>query len=292
MDLPRSLVAIGEQVAAAAPVVPEPGFFDDQDVFAVEHQRLFMRPWLAADHASRLAGSGRYFLFDAATRSIIVSRDPEGGLHAMRNVCIHAGYKVCDAEDEAAERLVCPYHGWEYALDGRLVEPALSSRIDPERLRLKRCAVASHGGLILVDASDAAASEMPEAELPAWLGEGFVTRRWRYSAAWNWKLLRRFLGSAPELFVSGPLSAASFGPLSWLIAGDGEAALLRIMPRAPGHTDFQFVRIAAGKRPPPTGRDPIAAALRAEGDAVGVNRERRLDRDFYAWYWPLVAPTP
>lgn len=289
MEIPQSLAAIGEQLSAGTPIAPEPGFFDDQDVFAAEHQRLFMRPWMAADHASRLRDNGRYFVFDAATRSIVVTRDGEGRLHAMRNVCIHAGYKVCDAEEDAAERLVCLYHGWEYALDGRLVEPSLTSRIDPERLRLKPCRLAVRDGLILVDLSEAPAAGEPAADLPDWLAGGVVTRRWRYNAAWNWKLLRQFLWAAPELFLRDHDRVVPFGPLSWLIAGAGEAALVRVIPRAPGHTDFQLVRIAAAKRPPPTGPDPIAAALRDTGDALAVDRESRLDRGFYAWYWPLIA---
>ena len=85
-----------------------------------------MQPLLAVDHATRLSEDGRYFRCDAAPRSLIVTRDDGGRLHALRNVCIHAGYPVCEAEEGPAERLICLYHGWEYALDGRLVEPALS----------------------------------------------------------------------------------------------------------------------------------------------------------------------
>src|SRR5208283_4004085 len=101
-----------------------------------ERERIFVQPWMAVDHATRLTEDISYFRCDAASRSLVVTRAPGGGLHALRNVCIHAGYPVCESEEGLGERLVCPYHGWEFALDGRLVEPALSSRIDPARLRL------------------------------------------------------------------------------------------------------------------------------------------------------------
>ena len=81
-----------------------------------------------------------------------LTRDRNGGLHALRNVCIHAGYPVCDAEEGAAERLICPYHGWEFALDGELLEPAFASRIDRSRLRMTSYRVCVRDGLILVDA--------------------------------------------------------------------------------------------------------------------------------------------
>ena len=149
MDLPASVTALGEQLGGTGEIMPDPALFSEAAVFAAERERIFARPWIAADHATRLAEDGRYFRFDADSRSIIVTRDSEGQLHALRNACIHAGYPVCDAEDGSAERLMCPYHGWEYALDGRLVEPELSSRIDPSRLRLTSYRAVSYTHLTL-----------------------------------------------------------------------------------------------------------------------------------------------
>src|SRR5262245_40290527 len=136
MDLPVSVSALGEQLCGAGEIGPDPALFHSPDVFAAERERIFVRPWMAVDHQTRLSEDDHYFRFDVATRSMILSRESGGRLHALRNVCIHAGYPLCDAEEGAAERLICPYHGWEYTLDGRLVEPELSSRIDPARLRL------------------------------------------------------------------------------------------------------------------------------------------------------------
>ena len=123
MDLPASVVALGEQLRGTEKISPDPALLCDPDVFAAERTRIFMQPLLAVDHATRLSEDGHYFRCDAAPRSLVVTRENGGRLHALRNVCIHAGYPVCEAADGPAERLVCLYHGWEYALDGRLVEP-------------------------------------------------------------------------------------------------------------------------------------------------------------------------
>src|SRR6516165_4050352 len=148
MDLPDSLAALEAQLDGNAQFLPDPELFHSPEVFAAEWERIFARPSIALDHVSRLAGASRYFRCHAAGRSILVTRDADGALYALRNVCLHAGYPICDAEEGAGERVVCPYHGWEYALDGRLVEPALSARIDPARLRLKHYAVGVRDGLI------------------------------------------------------------------------------------------------------------------------------------------------
>jgi phenylpropionate dioxygenase-like ring-hydroxylating dioxygenase large terminal subunit len=143
MDLPQSVAALEDHLDRNTEFLPEPELFRSPEVFAAERERIFVRSSIAIDHISRLAEIGRYFRFDAAGRSILVTRAADGGLYALRNVCLHAGYPICDGEEGTGERVVCRYHGWEYTLDGRLVEPALSARIDPARLRLKPYPVTS-----------------------------------------------------------------------------------------------------------------------------------------------------
>ena len=185
MDLPVSVTDLGEQLRGDREIVPDPGLFSDPQVFAAERERIFQRSVMALDHATRLSEDGRWFRCDAATRSILVTREVGGRLNALRNVCIHAGYPVCEAEEGSAERLMCPYHGWEFALDGRLVEPELSSRIDPARLRLASYPVRVCNGLIFADPPGATATAVNS--VPAWLTAATVVRRARYNTSWNWK---------------------------------------------------------------------------------------------------------
>jgi len=297
MDLPASVTALGEQLGGTGEIVPDPALFNEADVFAAERQQIFSLPWIAADHATRLAEDDRYFRFDADSRSIIVTRDSEGRLHALRNVCLHAGYLVCDAEDGAGERLMCPYHGWEYALDGRLVEPELSSRIDPSRLRLTSYPVCVRDGLLLVAPTvGSAPDESIATPLPAWLADGKVTRRECYKTNWNWKFLLNFLGSRPQLFSADPTDANGhhscfeFGPLSRIIVNSRRAMLVRVVPKFAERTDLQLIEIASEDAPAPTpspsAADPVAEELRE----AGAPSPSELDRRFFSWYWSLMSP--
>jgi nitrite reductase/ring-hydroxylating ferredoxin subunit len=285
MDLPASIKALGEQLAGFGEIAPEPDFLGGDDVFAAERERIFGRPWLAVDHETRLGGDRSYFRFDASSRSVLVTRDEGGRLHALRNVCIHAGYPVCDAEDGPDRRLICPYHGWEFALDGRLLEPNLSARIDPARLRLASYPVSIRGGLIFVDLSGAAPA-LGEDAAPAWLAEARVTRRARYGTTWNWKTALRFAKSSPQVFTDLPGDWSSFGPLSLMMAGPDRAALLRIIPRSAKTTDLQLIEIAAGGPTPGADDDRIAEGLRRAGDGEAASP---FDRDFLDWYWSLMS---
>jgi nitrite reductase/ring-hydroxylating ferredoxin subunit len=297
MDLPASVTALGEQLGGTGEVMPDPALFSEAAVFAAERERIFALPWIAADHATRLAEDGRYFRFEADSRSIIVTRDSEGHLYALRNVCIHAGYPVCDAEEGSAERLMCPYHGWEYALDGRLVEPELSSRIDPSRLRLTSYRVCVRDGLLLVAPSVAPVSDESIAgPLPEWLAAGKVTRRECHTTTWNWKFLLNFVGSRPSLFFAGPAdtdghdSCFEFGPLSRIMVNSERAVLVRVIPKFAERTDLQLIEIASGdaltETASPATDEGVAEGLRR----AGVPSSSELDRKFFDWYWSLMSP--
>ena len=296
MDLPASVTLLGEQLDGAREIVPDPVLFTEAGVFAAERERIFARPWMAADHVTRLAEDGRYFRFDADSRSIVVTRDAEGRLHALRNVCIHAGYPVCDAEEGAGERLMCPYHGWEYALDGRLVEPELSSRIDPSRLRMTSYPVSLRDGLLFVAPSTGPVPhESIAGTLPAWLVDGKVTARKVHSTNWNWKFLLNYLGPRPHLFAADPTAAEGhdrcfeFGPLSRIIVNTRRAVLVRVIPKFAERTDLQLIEIVAPETPlelaSPAADDPVTDALgRAERPLLS-----ELGRPFFSWYWSLMS---
>lgn len=296
MELPDSVKAIGEQLASGDDIAPGPELFEAYDVFAAEVAQIFTRPWLAVDHMSRLAIDGDYFRADVGPRSVVLVREAEDKIHAMRNACLHAGYRVCEEESGRGDQLFCQYHGWYYALDGRLTEPLLQPNMtDRSRFRLPRYAMRIERGLIFVDPSKLAPEPPPAGPIelgavPEDLGERAVSRRQRYKLACNWKKVRQFLWAAPGLAFAGACDAVTeFGPLSLVVTRGGDAVLLRLVPRYPGQTEIELVQM-----PQPGGAhrangsvDPIGDALRDNGEAIAA---APLGRVFYDWYWPLIAP--
>jgi len=290
MDLPLSVVELGEQLRGEDKISPDPGLLSDPQVFAAERERIFQKSVMAVDHETRLTEDGRWFRCDAAPRSILVTR-AAGRLYALRNVCIHAGYPVCDSEEEGtAERLVCPYHGWEYTLDGRLVEPELSSRIDPARLRLPSYSVCVRNGMIFVGPSGAdEAVEQRASAAPAWMTAATVTRRARYNTNRNWKSVRHFLQSSPQVFLDAPADCHEFGPLSLVFAQPQQAILLRLVPKFAEQTDLHVIEIADeddSQRPQSTAlSDGFIEQLDGADNSLSW-----FDRDIALWYWSLMAP--
>lgn len=300
MELPDSIKQVGEQLEAGREIVPDSEWFEAYPVFAYELANLMTRPWLAVDHASRLAADGDYFRADVGSRSVVLVREAADRIHALRNACLHAGYRVCEEEAGNGRQLFCQYHGWYYALDGRLTDPVMRPDLaDRSRFRLPHFAMHIDRGLIFVDLTTLAPEAPPAAPIalgpiPETLAEGVVTRRQRYATTWNWKNLRQFLWAAPELVFADDRGAdgiVEVGPLSFVALRGDEAALVRLMPRFPGHSDFVVVQVA----PPGTAvvdadRDPLPEALRSAGDRIAAAPSAALDRSFYDWYWSALAP--
>ena len=89
--------------------------------FALEQERVFARNWTLCGFVHELPAPGDTAPVTVAGRPIVLVRGQDGTLRAFHNVCRHRGLKLVDAPCSGRRRLVCPYHNWSYALDGRLV---------------------------------------------------------------------------------------------------------------------------------------------------------------------------
>jgi phenylpropionate dioxygenase-like ring-hydroxylating dioxygenase large terminal subunit len=93
--------------------------FHDPEMFGNEMERIFREGWILAGTDDRLPGRETWFVHEDFERSIIVTRDASDRIHAFTNACRHRGTRLCGGPGEG--RLKCPYHGWVYDCDGRLL---------------------------------------------------------------------------------------------------------------------------------------------------------------------------
>ncbi|MCW2582877.1 MAG: phthalate 3,4-dioxygenase, alpha subunit [Klenkia sp.] len=95
--------------------------YNDREVFELEKERVFSRAWVFVGHESEIAQPGDYVVRRVLEDSFIVTRDEQGEIRAHFNMCLHRGMQVCRAEVGNASHFRCPYHGWSYRNDGRIV---------------------------------------------------------------------------------------------------------------------------------------------------------------------------
>ncbi|EHY91121.1 aromatic-ring-hydroxylating dioxygenase subunit alpha [Saccharomonospora azurea] len=95
--------------------------YNDEEVFDLEKERLFSRAWQFVGHESEVPQPGDYVVRRVLEDSFIIARGEDGQIRAMFNMCLHRGMQVCRAEMGNASHFRCPYHGWSYRNDGRIV---------------------------------------------------------------------------------------------------------------------------------------------------------------------------
>lgn len=95
--------------------------YNDDEVFELEKERVFNRSWVFLAHESEVPEPGDYVVRRVLEDSFIVARDEGGTVRVMFNMCLHRGMQICRAELGNASHFRCPYHGWSYRNDGKLV---------------------------------------------------------------------------------------------------------------------------------------------------------------------------
>ena len=97
-------------------------FFTSPEIFEQEQERIFSRHWICAGREERIPQPGDYFVRTLGTESVIVVRGRDGVIRAFHNVCRHRGTRLCEEnQGQFKNAILCPYHAWAYALDGRLI---------------------------------------------------------------------------------------------------------------------------------------------------------------------------
>ena len=96
-------------------------FYTDPAIFELELDRIITRNWILAGHVSELAEPGDFKVVEVARESAIIVRGKDGSIRAFANVCRHRGSLVCLEKSGNTRKFACPYHGWTYDTDGRLI---------------------------------------------------------------------------------------------------------------------------------------------------------------------------
>lgn len=130
-------------------------FYREPAVYEQERQRIFARSWLLFGHGSQLAEPGSYVAASVAGFPLIAVRGADNQIRAFHNVCRHrAGPLADDGAGKCEGALVCRYHGWRYALDGRLQAArdfGPADGFDPRDYGLLQIACESWRGFVFVN---------------------------------------------------------------------------------------------------------------------------------------------
>lgn len=137
---------------AHASTIPARWYFDPE-MLTREREKIFARTWQPAGFTKDVADPGSYFTSEIAGEPILVARGKDNVLRAMSNVCRHRASLIADGRGKA-QTLRCPYHNWNYSLDGRLIACPEFEGVadwDPSNVRLPEFRVEVWGPYVFVN---------------------------------------------------------------------------------------------------------------------------------------------
>ncbi|TAN04816.1 MAG: aromatic ring-hydroxylating dioxygenase subunit alpha [Rhodanobacteraceae bacterium] len=170
-------------------------FYVGAESAARDRRAVFAHGWQWLARVDQLAEAGDHVVAEIAGIPLLLVRGDDGVLRALHNVCRHRAGPLALCDGRGAKRLRCHYHGWTYALDGRLLsatEMDGARDFDIGSTRLPEAQVAEWRGLVFAALDPA----MPFAELVAGvdarLGERPLDdyvfhRHYGYDIACDWK---------------------------------------------------------------------------------------------------------
>lgn len=173
----------------------EQRFYTDPEIYRLELEQIVTRNWILAGHQSQLAEAGDFRVLNVADESAIIVRNEDGRIRAFANVCRHRGSLVCLEERGNQRKFSCPYHGWIYDTDGKLLAArSMPEDFDKAKYGLHKLPVEIIHGLVFVCFSDdppsveAARRELAEPMAMFDFENMKVAAQKTYQIDANWKL--------------------------------------------------------------------------------------------------------
>ena len=135
----------------------DPEVYRSPAFYEAELERVFGGSWMFVAHERWLPEPGDYVAETIGLEPVVVVRGSDGGLRAFANVCPHRASLLVEGRGNCGRRLVCPYHGWTFELDGRLTgiprRSLFATPLDPSQLGLTELRLDTWEGLVFVNVS-------------------------------------------------------------------------------------------------------------------------------------------
>jgi 3-phenylpropionate/trans-cinnamate dioxygenase alpha subunit len=239
-----------------------PRIFADEEIYRSELKNLFTRTWLFLAHDSMIPNPRDFITTYMGADPIIVSRQRDGSVKAMLNVCRHRGMKLCRADEGNTKVFTCTNHGWAFNEAGELFsvpafQEAYLGELDMAKFGLRQPRVEQYKGFWFGN-WDPGAPPLDEYlgdmkwYLDSWIdhadgGIEFLPNVLKWTIKANWKMAaEQFAGDAyhaPVTHASSMLNTSGLGfgdeppPPGTFLGGQfssPEGHGLGIMPAPPG----------------------------------------------------------
>lgn len=195
-----------------APLNVDYKIYYDRDFAAKEREAIWRKSWLYACREEDMPKIGDRTPFQLGKDSYFIVRSGEDEFKAFYNSCLHRGTMLC-VEKEEGDTIRCPYHGWEWNVDGRLKRIPSHwdfGQINRTNGSLPEVKLGRWGGFIFINADpDCAPLEEALGVLPEHFRSFAPERRYtggrfRKLVKANWKISQEAFQEAYHLYATHP----------------------------------------------------------------------------------------
>ncbi|MDB5821410.1 MAG: salicylate hydroxylase [Herminiimonas sp.] len=139
------------------------GAYNSDELHRRELQRLFYSGhWCYVGLEAEIPGPGDFKRTVVGERSVIMVRGQDGAVNVVENACSHRGVRFCRKPSGTVTDFTCPYHQWNYDLEGNLrgvpfrrgvrqdgkVNGGMPADFKPEHHNLTKLKVAIRNGVV------------------------------------------------------------------------------------------------------------------------------------------------
>ncbi|WP_298746485.1 Rieske 2Fe-2S domain-containing protein [uncultured Brevundimonas sp.] len=135
--------------------------FSDPELFEREFKQIWEKVWVYVAHESQIPNPKDFLTTWVGRVPVIINRNKSGQLNAFANICPHRGATLCRTSKGSTANFVCPFHGWAFNADGRLMAPMNEAAggypegFDKDKLGLRRLRLESYRGFLFASLNEA-----------------------------------------------------------------------------------------------------------------------------------------
>jgi phenylpropionate dioxygenase-like ring-hydroxylating dioxygenase large terminal subunit len=246
----------------------------DAAYFKEEIEKIWKKQWLFACREEEIPEIGDRLPFNVGSLSFIIVRSKSDAFKAFYNSCLHRGTMLC-AKPESSATIRCPFHGWEWNVDGglkRIPDHWDFTEITPKTGALREVKLSRWGGFIFINADPDCApleetlSIIPEHFKDFGMEERYTAAHFRKLVPANWKIVQEAFMESYHLSTTHPQAI----PFS----GDSQTQ----------YDIWTTPNGAIGRNAVPSMHAPPDSSL---GYAAAMSAE-----SFRQWHYPDAEPPP
>ena len=205
--------------------VPRERYYD-REFFELEKKHLWTKTWQMAARLEEIPNPGDYTEYEIAGNSMLIVRQPDGGVKALHNACRHRATELAKGCGRLpGGQIVCPFHGWRWNLDGSpsylFMEETFADEVtQPKDVRLLEAKVEIWANMVWInldhDAPPLSEYLEPVQGLLDAVGVGNMRAKWwkKVILNANWKMAQEAFFEAyhvmqthPQLLMGGGTEA-------------------------------------------------------------------------------------